>query len=45
MSNKPEILAPQLACVDYSAGKGGPLAAYCWSGEQTLKNEHFITAM
>lgn len=27
------------ACVDYSAGRGGPLVAYRWDGEAELSNE------
>lgn len=30
------ILDDQLVCVDLSAAKGGPLAAYRWSGETTI---------
>lgn len=33
--------APKVACVDYSAGKGGPLVAYCWEGESELRNTQF----
>ncbi|MEO6627288.1 MAG: metallophosphoesterase [Aquihabitans sp.] len=32
-----------VACVDYSAGKGGPLAAYRWSGEPTLTTDNFVS--
>ena len=32
------------ACVDYSAGKGGPLVAYRWNGESTLDNSNFISS-
>jgi hypothetical protein len=28
--------------VDYSAGKGGPLVAYRFDGEQTLSQEKFV---
>ena len=28
-----EVSAPNALCIDYSAGKGGPLVAYRWSGE------------
>lgn len=31
-----------VACVDYSIGKGGKLAAYRWSGEKELKDENFV---
>jgi hypothetical protein len=30
------------ACVDYSAGKGGPLVAYRFDGEQELSQEKFV---
>lgn len=40
-SGKPSLLAPKIACVDYSAGKGGPLVAYCWRGEETLNLNAF----
>jgi len=39
----PAPLSPHVACVDYSAGAGGPLVAYRWQGEQTLTAEHFVT--
>ncbi|NNF55549.1 MAG: metallophosphoesterase [Acidimicrobiales bacterium] len=32
------------ACVDYSAGKGGPLVAYRWSGEKQLTAENFASS-
>lgn len=35
-------LSPRVVCVDYSAGKGGPLAAYRWSGETEPDRGHFI---
>ena len=31
---------PTTVCVDYSAGKGGPLVAYRWSGERKLTADH-----
>lgn len=37
------VLTPHIACVDYSAGNGGPLAAYRWQGESKLDARHFIT--
>jgi hypothetical protein len=40
---KPAILAPNVACVDYSVAKGGQLCAYRWDGEQTLDNAKFVT--
>ncbi|MDH6149327.1 MULTISPECIES: metallophosphoesterase [Paraburkholderia] len=42
MTGKPAILSPTVACVDYSAGKGGPLVAYRWSGETELSSGHFV---
>ena len=40
----PALTSPNTACVDYSAGKDGPLVAYQWSGESTLSNENFIAS-
>ncbi|WP_213298022.1 metallophosphoesterase [Paraburkholderia sacchari] len=40
----PRVLAPNVACVDYSAGHGGPLVAYQWDGESTLNDSHFVTS-
>ncbi|MBO5491081.1 MAG: metallophosphoesterase [Desulfovibrio sp.] len=41
----PAPLAPMLACVDYSAGHGGPLVAYRWDeGDQApLQTDNFVT--
>ncbi len=33
---------PNIACLDYGAGLGGPLVAYRWNGEQRLKAENFV---
>lgn len=38
----PTCSSPQIACVDYSAVKGGPLVAYRWSGETELTNDNFF---
>lgn len=38
----PSVLAPNVACVDYSVAKGGYLCAYRWDGEAVLNNDHFI---
>lgn len=38
-----QILTPHIACVDYSAGNGGPLVAYRWQGEAVLDAENFVT--
>jgi hypothetical protein len=40
----PALTSTNTACVDYSAGKDGPLVAYQWSGESTLSNENFISS-
>ena len=41
-AQRPEILADNVACVDYSVAKGGFLCAYRWNGEQKLRNENFV---
>jgi hypothetical protein len=38
----PTLLGPKAACVDYSAGAGGPLVAYRWHGEADLDASHFV---
>lgn len=43
LTGEPAILSPHAACVDYSAGKGGPLVAYRWDGESILTNKHFAS--
>jgi hypothetical protein len=37
-------LADGICCLDFSAGRTGPLVAYRWDGESTLSPEKFITA-
>jgi hypothetical protein len=39
---KPELLAPNVACVDWSVAKGGFLCAYQWNGEGQLQPENFV---
>jgi hypothetical protein len=41
-SGHPLIESPKLACLDWSAAAGGPLVAYRWDGEQTLRNEKLV---
>jgi hypothetical protein len=41
----PAPLSDALACVDYSAVKGGPLVAYRFSGEPTLRRENFLSVV
>jgi diadenosine tetraphosphatase ApaH/serine/threonine PP2A family protein phosphatase len=36
------LQSPRHACVDYSAGKGGPLVAYRYDGENVLAREKFV---
>jgi len=42
LTGEPAPLGPKVACVDYSAGNGGPLCAYRWQGETTLEAGHFV---
>jgi len=42
MTGLPTIQSNKVACVDYSAGKGGSLRAYRWSGEGQLTNSNFV---
>ncbi len=42
LKGEPALLAPNVACVDYSvAVPGGALVAYRWDGEQWLDPAHF----
>lgn len=41
LQGTPTLQSPVCACVDYSAGRNGPLVAYRWSGETRLNPEHF----
>ncbi|MFV1985445.1 MAG: metallophosphoesterase [Thiohalomonadales bacterium] len=44
MEGELKLMAPNIACVDYSVAKpNGQLAAYCWQGEQLLNIENFVT--
>lgn len=40
----PAASGEHTACVDYSAGTGGPLVAYRWSGESIIDDSNFISA-
>ena len=40
----PAIESPKIACLDWSAGKGGKLVAYRWDGEQELSNDKLVWA-
>lgn len=37
-------LTATTACVDYSAGTGGPLVAYRWTGETELRTDHLVSS-
>jgi len=40
---QPQILADNVACLDFSVAKGGFLCAYRWNGEQKLDNANFVS--
>ena len=42
MTGTPVLAGPRVACVDYSAGNGGPLCAYRWEGERDLCADRFV---
>ena len=44
LQGKPALQGSKIACVDYSAGKGGPLVAYRWDGESELSTKKFFVA-
>jgi hypothetical protein len=39
---RPAPAARRVACVDYSAGRGGPLTAYRFKGEPELTADRFV---
>lgn len=39
---EPQILTPNVACLDYSVAKNGYLVAYRWDGEMQLNNKKFV---
>jgi hypothetical protein len=41
-ARRPELLAGNVACLDYSVARGGFLCAYRWNGEQTLSNDNYF---
>jgi hypothetical protein len=43
-ADRPEVLADNVACLDFSVAKRGFLCAYRWNGEQKLSNENFVWA-
>lgn len=44
MTGQPARQYAHAACVDYSAGKNGPLVAYRFDGEHEIDNRHFVTS-
>ncbi len=42
LTGTPVLQSPRCMCVDYSAGKGGPLVAYRFDGESQLSEERFV---
>jgi hypothetical protein len=36
------VQTAHICCLDYSVAKDGLLAAYCWNGEKTLRNDHLV---
>jgi hypothetical protein len=40
--SRPELLASNVACVDWSVAKGGFLCAYRWNGERRLDPARFV---
>lgn len=41
-NSPPQIQKKHICCLDYSVAKDGLLAAYCWDGEKTLRNDHLV---
>lgn len=39
-----KLETPKVACLDWSAAKGGPLVAYRWEGEGELRHEGLVAA-
>lgn len=42
LTGQPSLESSRLACIDYSAGKGGPLVAYRFDGEPDLLPERLV---
>jgi hypothetical protein len=41
-AQQPELLAENVACLDYSVAKSGFLCGYRWNGERKLSRENFV---
>jgi hypothetical protein len=44
MRGRPRLLAPRLACLDWSVGSDGPAVAYRWDGEAELSEAKLVAA-
>jgi hypothetical protein len=44
LEGEPTPMAANVAILDYSVAKGGPLVAYRWDGEQTVDKSKIVTA-
>jgi hypothetical protein len=42
LSGEPCLLADNIACLDFSVAKGGPLVAYRWDGEDRLESDRLV---
>lgn len=42
LTGTPVLQSDHALCVDYSAGKGGPLVAYRFDGEAELTADHLV---
>ncbi len=42
-AERPERMAPNVACLDYSVAKRGMLCGYRWDGESELANDKFVS--
>jgi hypothetical protein len=42
LRDAPQVLTPNVACLDYGIMRGGFLCAYRWDGEQQLSNDKFV---
>jgi hypothetical protein len=40
--DEPQVLADNIACLDYSVAKNGPLVAYRWDGEDRLSSDRLV---
>lgn len=43
LTGAPRLMAPTMACLDYSVAKGGELVAYRWDGEPVLDPFKFVS--